>query len=240
MHTLRLSEHRVKPAFLEALHTGYSLMLGILFLGIGYGVYAKGCGFDAIYPIGMATFIFAGSMEFICIELLLGAYNPLYALLLTLVVNGRHLFYGLSIFEKYKDTGWKKFGLVSGLIDESFSVNYITQLPPYVDRGWFMLFITLSLYVSWISGTVLGTVCGDFFTGIKGIEFVMPSLFIVIFISQWQKESSHTDSLMGIIMAAGCLWLFGKAYFLLPSLLLFSLWGSVRYHLSVKHNKLKP
>lgn len=229
-----LSDRAAKAAFRKAFSVGYTLMLGLFFLGVGYGVYARNCELPAFFPICMAAAIFAGSMEFLTIGLLLGAYNPLYAFLLTLIVNGRHLFYGISIFEKYKATGWKKPWLVSGLIDESFSVNYITPLPAGVDRGWFMLFITVFFYASWVSGTSLGALCGDVLTGIKGIEFVMPSLFIVIFVSQWQKESSHVHSLTGLILSAVCLLVFGKTYFLLPSLLLFTLWGSFKY-LRIRH-----
>lgn len=223
----------IKAAALKAMQTGFTLMAGILFLGIGYGIYMRSCGFGIIFPVCMAATIFAGSMEFITAGLLLGSFNPLYAFLLTLIVNGRHLFYGLSIFEKYKNTGWKKPWLISGLIDESFSVNYITKLPPNVNQDWFMFFITLFLYLFWVAGTTIGALCGSVATvNIKGIDFVMPALFIVIFISQWQKESSHSGSLMGVILSGGCLLLFGKTYFLLPSLLLFALLFSIHWLLT--------
>lgn len=234
--TSLLSDRAVKAAFRKAFSVGYTLMLGLFFLGVGYGVYARGCELPSFFPICMAAAIFAGSMEFLTIGLLLGAYNPLYAFFLTLIVNGRHLFYGISIFGKYKDTGWKKPWLVSGLIDESFSVNYILSLPDSVDKDWFMLFITMFFYASWVGGTSLGAVCGDVLTGVKGVEFVMPSLFIVIFVSQWQKESSHIHSLTGLIMAAVCLFLFGETYFLLPSLLFFTLWESIKY-LRICHSR---
>lgn len=226
----QLSDSGIKTACVKALQAGYTLMSGIFFLGIGYGVYMRSCGFDIIYPVCMAATIFAGSMEFITAGLLLSSFNPLYAFLLTLIVNGRHLFYGISIFEKYKNTGWKKFWLVSGMIDESFSVNYITQLPSGVRQDWFMLFITVFLYISWVAGTTVGAICGAMAVfNIKGIDFVMPALFIVIFISQWQKENSHGGSLLGIALSMGCLLLFGKTYFLLPSLFLFAVIFSIRW-----------
>lgn len=236
MNTANLSpfsDGRIRTACLKALETGFTLMSGIFFLGIGYGVYMRSCGFDIIYPVLMAATVFAGSMEFITASFLLSAFSPLYVFLLTLVVNGRHFFYGISIFEKYKDTGWKKFWLVSGMIDESFSVNYITRLPPGIPRDWFMFFITVFLYLSWLSGTAVGAVCGSMpVFNIKGIDFVMPALFIVIFISQWQKEDSHGSSVLGIILSAACLLLFGKTYFLLPSLLLFTVIFSIRWFLT--------
>lgn len=224
------SARAVRNACREALRIGFTLMPGIFFLGIGYGVYMRSCDFGILYPVCMAATIFAGSMEFITAGLLAGSFNPLYALLLTLVVNGRHLFYGLSIFDRYKDTGWKKCWLVSGLIDESFSVNYVTRLPPAIRKDWFMLFITLFLYLSWVGGTTVGALCGAMpVFSIQGVEFVMPALFIVIFISQWQKETSHASSLTGIGMGIGCLLLLGKTYFLPAALLLATLLFSLRW-----------
>lgn len=210
----------------------FPLAFAILFLGIGYGIYMRSCGFGPIWPICMAATIFAGSMEFITVGLLLGTFNPLYTLLLTLIVNGRHLFYGISMLERYQNTGWKKFGLVSGLIDEAFSLNYITKLSLKSDRDWFMMLVTLLLYLSWVSGTAIGALF-DFTSAaeIKGVNFVMTALFIVIFISQWQREKSHGASMLGVLAAALALPIFGKAYFMLPSIIVISFVFSIRWQI---------
>lgn len=125
-----LSKTFITGAAKAAFKTAFPMLSALVFLGIGYGIYMRTCGFSAIWPICMAATIFAGSMEFITVGLLLSTFNPLYALLLTLIVNGRHMFYGISMLDKYGNTGWKKIGLVSGLIDEAFSLNYITDIPP--------------------------------------------------------------------------------------------------------------
>ena len=217
----------------------FPLALAILFLGIGYGIYMRSCGFGALWPICMAATIFAGSMEFITVGLLLGAFNPLYALLLTLIVNGRHLFYSISMLELYQHTGWKKFGLVSGLIDEAFSLNYITNLSPKSDRDWFMLLVTLFLYLSWVSGTAIGALFDSSTVAeVKGVNFVMTALFIVIFISQWQKEQSHGASILGVVVAALALPIFGKAYFMLPSILIISFLFSIRWFITKNKKRL--
>lgn len=222
-----------------AVKMAFPMMSALVFLGIGYGIYMRTCGFDAVWPICMAATIFAGSMEFITVGLLMSTFNPLYALLLTLIVNGRHLFYGISMLNKYRDTGWKKIGLVFGLIDEAFSLNYIAAVPRETDRNWFMLFISLFLYISWVAGTTIGAVSGSTsIAEIKGIEFVMPALFIVIFISQWQKESSHGSSILGLVVALICLPLFGKAYFMLPTMLFLSVLFSVRWLIVKDKTKL--
>lgn len=219
--------------------TAFPMLSALVFLGIGYGIYMRTCGFSAIWPICMAATIFTGSMEFITVGLLVSTFNPLYALLLTLIVNGRHMFYGIAMLNKYNDTGWKKTGLVSGLIDEAFSLNYMADIPSKTNRSWFMLFISLFLYISWISGTVIGAVSGSTaISEIKGIEFVMPALFIVIFISQWQKESSHGSSILGVAVAVVCLPLFGKAYFMLPTLLFVAILFTVRWLMVKDKTKL--
>lgn len=234
-----VSKSLIINAAKAAFKMAFPLMSALVFLGLGYGIYMRTCGFDAIWPIGMAATIFAGSMEFITVGLLLSTFNPLYALLLTLIVNGRHLFYGISMLNKYRDTGWKKIGLVFGLIDEAFSLNYIATIPRGTDKNWFMLFVSLFLYISWISGTTIGAISGStVISEIKGIEFVMPALFIVIFISQWQKEESHGSSVLGLVFALICLPLFGKAYFMLPTMLFLSALFSLRWLIVKDKTKL--
>lgn len=224
-----------KVAFKKA----FPLMSALVFLGIGYGIYMRSYGFNALWPICMAATIFAGSMEFITVGLLLSTFNPFYTLLLTLIVNGRHLFYSISMLKLYRNTGWKKFGMVSGLIDEAFSLNYITKLSPNTDKNWFMLLVTLFLYLSWISGTAIGAFSGStVMSEIKGVNFVMTALFIVIFISQWQKEQSHGASMLGVGIAALTLPIFGKAYFMLPTIITVSAIFSVRWFITKNKKKL--
>ena len=199
----------------------YPLLLALVFLGAGYGIYMRSFGFECWWPICMAALIFAGSMEFITVGLLMGPFDPLYAFILTLIVNGRQIFYSISMLETYNRAGWKKFFLVSGLIDEAFSLNYITKTPEGVDRDWFMLFVTVFLYLSWVSGTTIGALSGSMeILQIKGIGFVMTALFVVIFISQWQKEKSHGASLIGLFVSMICLPMFGNSYFMLPAILI--------------------
>lgn len=223
-------------AFVEALKVSLPLMLGYMFLSVSLGIYMTGRGFSPWWPVCMAATIYAGSMEFLAVELLLGMFNPIYALILTFAVNGRHIFYGISLIDRYQHTGWKLFPLVSGLTDEAFSVIYVSRTPKGVDSEWYMFFITSLLYLSWILGASIGAFVGSCgLADIKGVEFVMPALFIVIFISQWQKEKSHASSIIGLVVSAMCLPVFGERYFLLPALMIVALgycaswaWGRER------------
>lgn len=226
-----------RKALAAAMKVAAPLMLGYLFLSISLGIYMTGRGFSPWWPVCMAATIYAGSMEFITVELLLSAFNPLYGMLLTLAVNGRHLFYSISLLDRYKHTGWKLFPLVSGLTDEAFSVIYVAESPKGIKKDWYMLFITVLLYTSWIVGATIGSFAGSMgLADIKGVEFVMPALFIAIFISQWQKERSHASSLIGLATAALCLPLFGERYFLMPALLAVAVGYTIRW---IMHGKRK-
>ena len=131
------------------------------FLGLTYGIYMNVSGFSFIYPMLMSITIFAGSIEFVTVNLLLGAFNPLQAFAMALMINARHLFYGISMLEKYRGYGWRSFYLIFGMCDESFSINYTSIIPKDVDRGWFMFFVTALNHFYWFSGSTLGGIFGS-------------------------------------------------------------------------------
>ena len=200
------------------------ICIGFLFLGMSYGFLMRSKGFSFIYPMLMSFFIFAGSMEFLTVNLLLSAFNPLYAFFLTLMVNARHLFYGISMLEKYKNVGWKKPYLIFGMCDESFTINCTVTPPPDVDKGWFMFFVTMLNQIYWVSGATFGALLGyviHFDT--TGIEFVMTALFVVMFMNQWEEKGSHRSALIGLGCSLFCLLVFGSDKFILPALALIIL-----------------
>ena len=196
------------------------IFAGFTFLGMAYGIYMNSLGFSFIYPMLMSLFIFAGSMEFLAANLLMGIFDPLHAFLLTLMVNARHLFYGISMLEKYKNVGLKKYYLIFGMCDESFSINCTTPAPPGVDSGWFMFFVTMLNQCYWVVGATLGGLLGSFITfNTAGLDFVMTALFVVIFMDQWLKEERHISSLLGLGISFLCLLAFGADNFIIPSMI---------------------
>lgn len=210
-----------KKAFKAAFPYTLPICVGFLLIGASYGLLMRSKGFSVWYPMAMSALIFAGSMEFVTVNLLLSAFRPLYAFLLTLMVNARHLFYGISMLDKYKGMGWKKPYLIFGMCDETFSVNCTVTPPEGVDRGWFMLFVTLLNQTYWVAGATLGALLGSvvhFDT--TGIEFVMTALFTVMFVSQWEETSDHRPALTGLGCAALCLAVFGSDVFMLPAMAL--------------------
>ncbi|APB31199.1 AzlC family ABC transporter permease [Vagococcus teuberi] len=213
-----------RKAFETALPYTLPICVGFLFLGMSYGFLMRSMGFSVWYPMLMSFFIYAGSMEFVTANLLMSAYNPLYAFVLTLLVNARHMFYGISMLNKYKNTGWKKFYLIYGMCDESFTINCTVTPPKDVDKGWFMFFVTLLNQIYWVGGATLGALLGSFITfDTTGIGFVMTALFVVMFINQWEESSDHRPALIGLISSFICLILLGADNFMLPAMALIIL-----------------
>lgn len=189
------------------------------FLGLTYGIYMNALGFSFWYPMVMSLTIFAGSMEFVAANMLLGSFNPLQAFTMALMINARHLFYGISMLDKYKGTGWKKFYLIFGMCDESFSINYTADIPKDVDKGWFMFFVTALNHVYWFTGATMGGLFGSLLSfNTEGLEFVMTAMFVVIFTEQWLKEKKHGSSLLGLAISVLCLIVFGSENFIIPAM----------------------
>ncbi len=208
-------------AFQAALPYTLPICVGFLFISISYGFLMASKGFSFWYPLFMSMLIFAGSMEFVTVSLLLSPFDPLHALILTLTVNARHLFYGISMLEKYRGTGWKKPYLIFGMCDESFSINCTVTPPPDVDRGWFMLFVNLLNQIYWVAGAAIGGIAGSYIHfDTTGIEFVMTALFIVMFLGQWEHHETHRPALAGLGCTFLCLLVFGSQLFIIPAMIL--------------------
>lgn len=195
------------------------ILTGFLFLGFTYGVFMTDLGFSFVYPMIMSLTIFAGSMEFVAGNLLLGAFNPLQAFFMTLMINARHIFYGLAMLDKFKGTGRKRFYLIFGMCDESFSINCTAEPPEGVDRGWFMFFVTLLNQLYWFTGATLGGIFGSLLTlDTEGLDFVMTAMFVVIFLDQWRKDKTHLPALAGLGLSLLSLLIFGADSFILPAM----------------------
>lgn len=217
---LTTKRQTIQKAFTAAFPCTIPIFTGFVFLGIAYGIYMNASGFNFLYPMLMSLTIFAGSVEFVAVGLLLGGFDPLKVLILTLMINARHIFYGISMLEKYRIPGFKRFYLIFGMCDESFSINYTANVPQGVDNGWFMFFVTLLNHCYWVLGATLGGLFGRFIQfNTQGLEFVMTALFVVIFLEQWMKETIHLSSCVGISISAICLILFGNN-FIIPAMIL--------------------
>ncbi|MGN0374012.1 MAG: AzlC family ABC transporter permease [Butyrivibrio sp.] len=225
---MRKNKKAIKKALWAAFPHTIPIMAGFLFLGISYGIYAAASGFHFIYPMVMSFTIYGGSLEFVAVSMLMGSFAPIQTLMVSVLIQARHLFYGISMLDRFKGTGLKKFYLIFGLCDETFSINYSTEPPEGVDKGWFMFFVTLLNQLYWVTGASLGGILGSLIQiDLKGIEFVMTAMFTVIFLEQWLKEKRHISALIGVIASIVCLIIFGADNFLIPTMICIILFLSV-------------
>lgn len=197
------------------------ILAGFLFLGATSGVYAGSLGLPWWVPPLMAVIIFGGSAEFIVASMLPGAFDPISTFVVILVVQARHLFYGLSMLERFRGAGRKRPYLIYAMCDETFSITCSTHAPQGVDEHWFMLFVSLLNQLYWVVGCAAGGIFGQLLPlDIEGVSFAMTALFVVIFMDQWMKEPNHVSSIVGVLATAGALVLFGADAFLIPAMLI--------------------
>ncbi len=195
------------------------IFAGFWFLGLAYGIYMNVSGFSFWYPMLMSLTIFGGSLEFVAVSMLLSPFAPLQTFILALIIQARHIFYGISMLDRFKEVGWKKYYLIFGMCDETFSINYTAQIPDGIDKGWFMFFVTLLNHFYWFSGATIGGVVGSFLNfNTRGLNFVMTAMFVVIFMEQWMKEKKHYTALIGLLSAFICKMLFQANNFMIPTM----------------------
>lgn len=179
----------------------------------------RSLGFSPLYPMVMCFTIFAGSLEFLAGNILLGAFNPLQAFLVGFAVNARHIFYGLSLLDKYKNAGKKKLYMIYALCDETFSVNVTLNDIEGVDKEDVYFAVTLLNQSYWVFGTYLGALFGGVLSiNTQGLDFVMTALFIVIFLDYYFKNKQAFSSAMGFILSIASLLIFGKDNFIIPAM----------------------
>jgi 4-azaleucine resistance transporter AzlC len=196
------------------------VLTGYIVLGAAYGILINSKGYSLLWIILTSMFIYAGSMQFVSVSLLSLGFNPIYTFLITLMVNARHLFYGISMLSKYNGTGEIKPYLIFGLTDETFSILCSTEPPEGINKKRFMFLITLMNQIYWIVGSIIGGVLGSLIKfNTKGIDFVLTSLFVVIFINQWKSTKNHIPVIIGVGASILCRILFGATNFIIPSMI---------------------
>ena len=211
----------VKQAFISTI----PVMTGYLVLGFGFGIILKANGYETILAFVMSAFIYAGSMQYVAVGLLAGGASLITVALTTLMVNARHLFYGISMLDKYKNTGKIKPYLIFALTDETYSLlcNDNPDIPTEEKKNYYF-FVSLSNQIYWIIGSVSGAVVGSLVKfDTKGIDFALTALFITIFLEQWLTTKKHSPAVIGVAVSAICLIIFGSEKFLIPAMLVILL-----------------
>lgn len=200
------------------------VMTGYICLGFGFGIVMQQNGLGLLWALALSLFVYAGSMQYVAVGLLTSGAGLLTAALTTLAVNARHLFYGLSMIDTYKDMGKKKPYLIFALTDETYSLVAGKQPPEGVDRGKYYLLVSALDQCYWVLGTLLGSAVGQLLPiNYEGIDFALTALFVTIFVEQWLSVKNHVPALIGVGASVICLVLFGSGSFLIPSMGLIAL-----------------
>lgn len=201
------------------------VLTGYLVLGFGFGIIMKANGFGIFEAFIMSLLIYAGSMQYVAIGLLTGGTSLITAAVTTLMVNARHIFYGISMLERYKGVGKRKPYLIFGLTDETYSlVCSDNDKIPADRRKDYFLFVTLFDHIYWVTGSVLGAVAGTLIKfNTAGIDFALTALFITVFIEQWLSTKKHAPAIVGVLASVLCLIVFGNENFLIPAMLIIAL-----------------
>ena len=213
-----------KTAFRAAFLDTVPVMTGYVFLGFGFGILLHQSGYGVLWAGAMSLFIYAGSMQYMTVSLLSSGAGLLTAALTTLVVNARHLFYGISMVDTYKGAGRKKPYLIFALTDETYSLVSKNQVPESMSRHTYCLLVSALDQVYWVAGSLLGSLAGSLLPfDFQGIEFVLTALFVTIFVEQWLSAKNHAPAVIGVVSTTACLLLFGSDVFLIPSMIVIAL-----------------
>ena len=217
METVKRRRAAVRAAFPATV----PVMTGFLTLSIAYGILMRTNGYGPLWSTLMSAIGFGGSMQYVAITLLVTAFDPLQAFLLAIMVNARHIFYGLSMLDKYKGLGEVRPFLIYVLSDETFSLVSTLEPPEGVERKGFYFWISLLDYGYWVAATALGGLLGRFLTfDTTGLDFALTALFVVLFLEQWKKKENRPAGVIGLACAAVSLAVFGAEKMVIPAMVL--------------------
>lgn len=215
-----MSEGRMAE-FRYALPRTIPVMVGYLFLGAAYGILMNVNGYGIGWTFAISVLVYAGSLQYLGVTMLAGMVHPLAALMMSLMLNARHLFYGISMLGKYGEVRKGKRYLIFGLTDETFSVVCHDTAPKNLDQDKVYLWITLLDQCYWVLGSVLGAIAGSFITfDTTGLDFALTALFVVIFVDQWKQREGHVPAVIGVLASVACLCLWGPSSFIIPAMVL--------------------
>lgn len=210
----------MKKNIMEAIKASIPVMMGYIVLGIAFGMLLESKGYGVIYAFVMSTFIYAGSMQFVAINLLTSGASLVSAAIMTLFVNARHMVYGLSMIKKFKDMGSLKPYMIFSLTDETYSLLVGSKVPDGCEEKYYLFFISLFDQCYWIIGSLIGSFIGSMLSiNTTGLDFAMTALFVVIVLEQYLTSEKHIYTNIGFAISIVCLIIFGSESFIIPSMI---------------------
>lgn len=209
-----------RQAFKKAFPYTIPVLTGYLFIGIAFGVMYAEKGYSFLWAILMSVLVYAGSGQYLAVNFFVPGFSFLQVIFLTFMVNVRHIFYGISLLDKFNKVGKKKWYMIFALTDETYSLLCTTKVPQGVNEAKFLFAISVLDHFYWILGSAIGAVAGTLLPiSSEGIDFAMTALFIVIFIEQWMEKKNRVPEIIGVSMAVLCVIIFGPNGFVLPAML---------------------
>ena len=209
----------MRPSFRKIFLDTLPVLTGYLFLGAGFGILLSEAGYGVWWALLMSVVVFAGSGQYLLVGMIASNAGLLTTALYTLLVNARHLFYGISLVDTYRGAGAKKLYMIFGLTDETYSLVAQVRLPRGTDKASYCFWVTLFNHAYWIAGCTLGNVAGQLLpVNFEGVSFVLTALFVTMFVEQWLSTEDHGPALIGVMSTAVCLLCFGADWFLIPSM----------------------
>lgn len=207
-----------------AARSSLPVMAGYIVLGMGFGIIMKTKGYGFIWTFAMSAFIYAGSMQYVAVDLITGGASLITAAITTFMVNARHLFYGISMVDKYRGAGKKKPYMIFALTDETYSLVCGEVPVEEEDRHAYSFWLSVMNQTYWVSGSVLGALVGGVIPfSTEGIDFALTALFVTVFVEQWLSTRDHVSAAIGVVCSAACLAIFGSGSFLIPAMITITL-----------------
>ncbi len=195
------------------------VLTGYVFMGMAFGILLASKGYGPLWAFFMALTIYAGSGQFVAVGLMAGGFSPVSALFVTLMLNARHVFYGISLLERFKQYSRAKYYMIFALTDETFALLSAVPTPQGMSEERFSLAICILDHLYWVCGCTLGGVIGSAMpVSTRGIDFVMTALFVVIFLQQWRAKENRTPALIGLGVSVLCRLVFGPQWFILAAM----------------------
>lgn len=212
---MKLDKATAKYAFIASL----PVFAGYVVLGIGFGLLLYDKGYGVLWALAMSVFIFAGSLQYVGVSMIASGVGLVACAITSLMVNLRHLFYGISMLDEYKKCGKEKGYNIFALTDETFSLVVSPKLPEDVNKRGYFFLVSLFDHSYWVLGTLIGALLGQVIPfSTEGVDFSMTALFVVVVVDQWEKASQHLSALVGFASAFVCLLIFGADNFLIPTM----------------------
>ena len=202
-----------RKALAAAFPVTVPVLMGYLAIGMAFGFMLQAIGYNFIWAFFMSLTIYAGSGQYLGVSLLSAAASLGTVALMTLLINFRHLVYGLSMLEKFRGMGWRKLYMIFSLTDETYALLSSAQAPVGVDPRSFYFAIALLDQSYWILGSVIGAVAGEILPiSTEGIDFAMTALFVVIAVDQWKAYQKHLPALIGGVVTILFLLILGQLF----------------------------